>query len=936
MLPRSVSILISLLSVLLLSHDVAAHLLRRQQVDLVDPISTHSVIQTTSTSKLNFSETPTVTASDFSFLPTTTPHATITSAPFNLTNSTVGRNSTATHNSTATSTATTAPYPALPIKVRLTPAFAIAGALLIISGGVLAFWNNKSIQAFIGGAMLAALATIVLIVYVMNPPISKGLQCAYLVAGLVTGLALGGMSLLFREIIESLTCLLCGFCIGMWFLCLGDDGLIHVTAGRVALIAGCSFVAWSIYWIPFTRDWTLMALTSFAGATVVILGVDCYSRAGLKELWVYLWDIHADLFEYNMTFNITKGIRAELAAIIVLWGAGIVAQAHLWRKIYSRKNAKRAEKKAARADVEALNEAAGRAMQTQLAHEKANWERTYADSNSIHEVDGDDKSKSRRSSEDSGVHGIAAVDYSQSGRYSNHRHGGFSASEYGAAKNGIPQRHISTITNAPRNSNPYPGSQPLSTPRRSSTKRVSSYSSTHTKSVPISPVASQPQISPGRSSFHTSVNSPTKSHHEILIEEPEYLAQDGASQEFGSNRDESLSLVATVDDAQSRRSLATNHGSSSSNKTESHQHSQNDANHIESLVSGHNSCKSTSNREDEKECASSQTSTVSSVEKVALPGKISQAALKSRTNDWVRQSIGADHPDLENIKTNGDSDVCVSEEAARPVNVQDLQLAAGDVSIPTTGVSQTLADFYGPSIAVVNAHHEKHRTSRKSAGQESNKQRSSGRRASAGNSQTLLDRRDGYLRTKHQLAQVPQSALSLRASDSRIISRRQSARNAMDESTGQLQRQNLTMSNLIIPSNNQNPNSHRRPVLSPKRRESQLASFRESMQADPGVRSSLSPTNMGPTSSPTLSPGLKPSSSLAHMGSHLCYRPEDEQILERQRSLLLDKMEADRTTRENELRNRELADQRLEQMMNFGGMQSTHREMLRRMQDKAH
>ncbi|PHH52744.1 hypothetical protein CFIMG_005692RA [Ceratocystis fimbriata CBS 114723] len=771
--------------------------------------------------------------------------------------------------------------------------------------------------------MLAALATIVLIVYVMNPPISKGLQCAYLVAGLVTGLALGGMSLLFREIIESLTCLLGGFCIGMWFLCLGDDGLIHVTAGRVALIAGCSFVAWSIYWIPFTRDWTLMALTSFAGATVVILGVDCYTRAGLKELWVYLWDIHADLFEYHMTFNITKGIRAELAAIIVLWGAGIVAQAHLWRKIYSRKNAKRAEEKAARADVEALNEAAGRAMQTQLAHEKANWERTYADS--VHEVDGDDKSKSRRSSEDSGVHGIATLDYSQSRRYSNHRHGGFSASESGVSQNGIPQRHISTSTNDPRYNNPYLGSQPLSTPRRSSTNRVSSYSSTHAKSVPISPVASQPQISPGRSSFHPSVNSPTKSHHEILIEEPEYLAQDNASQESGSNRDESLSLVATVDDAQSRRSLVTNQGSSSSNKTESHQDSQNDASHIESLVSDHNSCKSTSNREDEKECASSQTSAVSSAEKVALPGKISQAALKSRTNDWVRQSIGADHPDLENIKPKADSNASVTEESARPVNVEDLQLAAGDVSIPTTGVSQTLADFYGPSIAVANARHEKRRTSRKSAGQESHKHRSSGRRASAGNNQTLLDRRDGYLKNKHQLAQMPQSALSLRASDSRIISRRQSARNAMDGNTGQLQRQNLTMSNLIIPSNNQNSNSHRRSVLSPKQRESQLASFRESVQADPGVRLS-----------PTPSPGLKPSSSLAHMGSHLCYRPEDEQILERQRSLLLNKMEADRTTRENELRNRELADQRLEQMMNFGGMQSTHREMLRRMQDKAH
>jgi hypothetical protein len=33
----------------------------------------------------------------------------------------------------------------------------------------------------------------------------------------------------------------------------------------------------------------LIVCTSISGATALVLGIDCYSRAGLKEFWLYIW-----------------------------------------------------------------------------------------------------------------------------------------------------------------------------------------------------------------------------------------------------------------------------------------------------------------------------------------------------------------------------------------------------------------------------------------------------------------------------------------------------------------------------------------------------------------------------------------------------------------------------------------------------------------------
>ena len=194
----------------------------------------------------------------------------------------------------------------LPIKPKITPALGLAGAILIVSGAVYALIGIKSqwlvcpcripsepahsklprLYVFFGAAYLATLSVTVLIIYLMKPPVSDAVQGAFFVAASVTGLIFGGIALVFRDVSEGLGCLLGGFCVSMWFLTLKADGLITSTVGRAIFIGCMSFTGFALSWTRRTRNYVLIGSISFSGATICMLGVDCFSRAGWKEFWV--------------------------------------------------------------------------------------------------------------------------------------------------------------------------------------------------------------------------------------------------------------------------------------------------------------------------------------------------------------------------------------------------------------------------------------------------------------------------------------------------------------------------------------------------------------------------------------------------------------------------------------------------------------------------
>jgi hypothetical protein len=179
----------------------------------------------------------------------------------------------------------------LPLHPKITPALGLIGALLLISGTVYAVVGikNKWIYVFGSAAYLAALAVVVLIVYLMNTPVSKGVQGAFFVASFLTGILFGGLALIFTDLTEGLGCLLGGFCVSMWFLSLKEGGLITSTTGRAIFIGCMSVAGYSLSFSHYTRTYGLIGSISFSGATITMLGVDCFSRAGWKEFWLYHW-----------------------------------------------------------------------------------------------------------------------------------------------------------------------------------------------------------------------------------------------------------------------------------------------------------------------------------------------------------------------------------------------------------------------------------------------------------------------------------------------------------------------------------------------------------------------------------------------------------------------------------------------------------------------
>ncbi|KAK4106708.1 hypothetical protein N658DRAFT_482497 [Parathielavia hyrcaniae] len=284
----------------------------------------------------------------------------------------------------------TVPEDQLPLEPQVTPGWAVAGTILIITGTIFALAGVRAqrLQTFFSTAFLAALGTTVLILYLMTPPVSDAVQGAFVVAAVCTGAALGGLALLFRDLVEGLGCGLGGFSLSMWLLTLRAGGLVggpHSNIGKIVFIAAFTCAGLSLYFSHWTRAYGLVAGISFAGSTAAVLGIDCFSRAGLKEFWAYIWAVNNEgLFpEGTATYPLTRGIRVELALTIILFVVGGISQLKLWRVVRDRRNKSKVvptdEEAAVRPDEE---ESVGRRVEEMTAQERREWERVYGDAGS--------------------------------------------------------------------------------------------------------------------------------------------------------------------------------------------------------------------------------------------------------------------------------------------------------------------------------------------------------------------------------------------------------------------------------------------------------------------------------------------------------------------------------------------------------------------------
>ncbi|RMY61116.1 hypothetical protein D0863_11379 [Hortaea werneckii] len=270
----------------------------------------------------------------------------------------------------------------LPLQPKITPAIGISGVILLVSGVALCLIGIKHrwLYVFLSTGLLASLGVTILILYVMNPPVSDAIQGAYMVAAVITGFIFGALALIFKEVTEGLGCLLGGFCLAMWLLVLSPGGLVTSTSGLPIFIVAFCLAAFALSFSHYTRNYGLIFCTSFAGAQVAILGIDCFSRAGLKEFWIYIWDLNDGEFPINTnTYTITRGIKVESACTFILFVFGVLSQLKIWKIVRERRAKKVAEKTREDENRNELEEAVGREIETNNVRDRARWEAVYGD-----------------------------------------------------------------------------------------------------------------------------------------------------------------------------------------------------------------------------------------------------------------------------------------------------------------------------------------------------------------------------------------------------------------------------------------------------------------------------------------------------------------------------------------------------------------------------
>ncbi|KAE8148590.1 hypothetical protein BDV25DRAFT_141643 [Aspergillus avenaceus] len=317
-----------------------------------------------------------------------TSHATAkitTSSASNTTTS--GTTATATlTTSTPTSSAVNSTDPnALPLQPAITPALGIGGFILIVAGAALAIIGirNLWIQVFLSTAFLTSVGVAVLIVYVMSPPVRAAVQGAYLVAVFFTGVTFGAVSIVFKELTEGLGCALGGFCSSMWLLSLKPGGLLTDKDAKSGFIAAISLSFYALSFSHYTRPYGLMVSTGISGGTAVSLGIDCFSRAGLKEFWLYIWALNEDIFPLGTnTYPVTRNIRVELAATVIVAILGVISQLRLWKVIRERRQKENEIREKERKKNEEAEIELGRKLEEKNIKERLEWEARYGNASS--------------------------------------------------------------------------------------------------------------------------------------------------------------------------------------------------------------------------------------------------------------------------------------------------------------------------------------------------------------------------------------------------------------------------------------------------------------------------------------------------------------------------------------------------------------------------
>ncbi|KAG5735954.1 hypothetical protein E4T56_gene1925 [Termitomyces sp. T112] len=280
--------------------------------------------------------------------------------------------------STSSSSASPTPTPII-LDTKLDPAFAVLGALLIITGLPSAFWGHKNrwTSFFLIGFYTLSLVCFVLILKfgilaAVNPP-SKTLRGMFVLSSAIAGFAGGAIAIFFWKATRYAIGAWGGFAFALWIQCFHNGGLIEGVGFRWILYICCAVIGFILCTIPRIHYHILLISTAFVGSSAFMLGVDCFTTAGLKEF--YIWNLgFKSLFSkftsHGIEFPVSQIMQIELGLIGAISLMGAAVQLRILSVLHQKLGEISAEQRKRDHDAEAV--AAERFKD--VKREQAEWE----------------------------------------------------------------------------------------------------------------------------------------------------------------------------------------------------------------------------------------------------------------------------------------------------------------------------------------------------------------------------------------------------------------------------------------------------------------------------------------------------------------------------------------------------------------------------------
>lgn len=116
-----------------------------------------------------------------------------------------------------------------------------------------------------------------------NPP-STTLRGLYLLAGIIAAFIGAGLGLFLYKFAKYFVATAGGFTFAWYLLATKSGGLISSVLGRWGLLGGLAVGTLVLSIVPKMVEPMMLVSTAWIGATAFVLGIDCFTRAGLKEV----------------------------------------------------------------------------------------------------------------------------------------------------------------------------------------------------------------------------------------------------------------------------------------------------------------------------------------------------------------------------------------------------------------------------------------------------------------------------------------------------------------------------------------------------------------------------------------------------------------------------------------------------------------------------